>query len=390
MAASGSAAVRDAPSQKGLGYLKNQIIDENLELEIAELEKLYEKKLWHQLTLKLQSVTQNPFFQSEQRLVDLYKNFTYDFETKINPLALVQMLSFVAKQIPSSEEAIQFLEKNEAKVKAHSEAVLLLKVLRGQILLHKNGDLVATKTLLEDSEKALNDLEGVTDVHGRFYKLYSDFYRIKANHAEYYRSALRYLGCINLDTLGDEEKVQQACYLGLAALLGEGVYNFGELLAHPILEALRKTSNKWIVDLLFVFNSGSLKQFEELRSSWSQQPDLVANELFLRQKICLLALMEMTFRRPANNRQLLFQEICQETSLPLEEVELLVMKALSLNLVKGYIDQVEQKVYMTWVQPRVLDKKQVSVMINRLDTWCRDIQAMEMLVEKKAHDILTF
>ena len=44
MAASGSAVVRDAPSQKGLGYLKNQIIDENLELEIAELEKLYEKK----------------------------------------------------------------------------------------------------------------------------------------------------------------------------------------------------------------------------------------------------------------------------------------------------------------------------------------------------------
>ena len=75
----------------------------------------------------------------------------------------------------------------------------------------------------------MDELEGVTDVHGRFYKLYSDFYRIKGNHAEYYRSALRYLGCINLDTLSDEEKVQQACYLGLAALLGEGVYNFGEL-----------------------------------------------------------------------------------------------------------------------------------------------------------------
>ena len=66
-------------------------------------------------------------------------------------------------------------------------------------------------------------------------------------------------------------------------------------LAHPILEALGKTSNKWIVDLLFVFNSGSLKQFEELRSCWSQQPDLVSNELFLRQKICLLALMEVNF-----------------------------------------------------------------------------------------------
>lgn len=41
------------------------------------------------------------------------------------------------------------------------------------------------------------------------------------------------------------------------------------------------------------------------------------------------------------------------------QVELLVMKALSLGLVKGSIDQVDSKVHMTWVQPRVLGRKQV-------------------------------
>ncbi len=41
------------------------------------------------------------------------------------------------------------------------------------------------------------------------------------------------------------------------------------------------------------------------------------------------------------------------------QVELLVMKALSLGLVKGSIDQVDKKVHMTWVQPRVLDRNQV-------------------------------
>ena len=35
------------------------------------------------------------------------------------------------------------------------------------------------------------------------------------------------------------------------------------------------------------------------------------------------------------------------------------MKALSLGLVRGFIDQVDEKVYMTWVQPRVLDLSQV-------------------------------
>ncbi len=41
------------------------------------------------------------------------------------------------------------------------------------------------------------------------------------------------------------------------------------------------------------------------------------------------------------------------------QVELLVMRALSLELVKGSIDQVDKKVHMTWVQPRVLDRDQV-------------------------------
>lgn len=92
----------------------------------------------------------------------------------------------------------------------------------------------------------------------------------------------------------------------------------------------------------------------------------------------------MTFKREANKRQLSFREIADEARLPENEVlkqnvlpiffftftlitfqslrhqvELLVMKALSLDLVKGTIDQVDQKVQITWVQPRVLDKEQV-------------------------------
>lgn len=101
------------------------------------------------------------------------------------------------------------------------------------------------------------------------------------------------MGCIDLDTLTDELKVQHAFFLGLAALLGEGVYNLGELLAHPVLETLKQTENSWLINLLYAFNSGSITKFEQMKPQWSAIADLAAQELFLRQKISLLCLMEV-------------------------------------------------------------------------------------------------
>ena len=57
-------------------------------------------------------------------------------------------------------------------------------------------------------------------------------------------------------------------------------------------------------------------------------------------QVCLLCLMEMTFRREATQRHIAFTEIAKETTLPLDQVELLIMKALSQGLVKGRIDEV--------------------------------------------------
>lgn len=57
-------------------------------------------------------------------------------------------------------------------------------------------------------------------------------------------------------------------------------------------------------------------------------------------KALIMSDFQMTFKRPSHNRQLTFEEIAKETKLPLNEIELLVMKALSQKLVKGAIDQV--------------------------------------------------
>uniref|UniRef100_A0AAQ5XV14 26S proteasome non-ATPase regulatory subunit 13 n=1 Tax=Amphiprion ocellaris TaxID=80972 RepID=A0AAQ5XV14_AMPOC len=353
------------------GYLKQQQSNSSTPEMAAEwhaLEDLYNKRLWHQLTLKLTDFVKDPCFKTGDGLIQLYENFLCDFEHRINPLSLVEIILYVARQMSDPKDAITFLEKTKEKVKSSEEAVILCKTSIGSLKLEIN-DLPATKKIIEEVEEMLNNLPGVTSVHGRFYDLSSKYYRIIGNHASYYKDALRYLGCVDIKDLPETEKQERAFTLGLAGLLGEGVYNFGELLMHPVLESLRNTDKQWLIDTLYAFNGGNVEKFQGFKST--------------------LTRVSMTFTRPANHRQLTFTEIAQSAKIPVNEVELLVMKALSVGLIKGNIDEVDQKVQMTWVQPRVLDLQQIKGMKERLDFWCGDVKNMAMLVEQQAHDILT-
>ncbi|XP_023039204.1 26S proteasome non-ATPase regulatory subunit 13 isoform X2 [Piliocolobus tephrosceles] len=327
------------------------------------------------------------YFANEYFNIHWYSK-TGGFHFRVNPLSLVEIILHVVRQMTDPNVALTFLEKTREKVKSSDEAVILCKTAIGALKLNI-GDLQVTKETIEDVEEMLNNLPGVTSVHSRFYDLSSKYYQTVGNHASYYKDALRFLGCVDIKDLPVSEQQERAFTLGLAGLLGEGVFNFGELLMHPVLESLRNTDRQWLIDTLYAFNSGNVERFQTLKTAWGQQPDLAANEAQLLRKIQLLCLMEMTFTRPANHRQLTFEEIAKSAKITVNEVELLVMKALSVGLVKGSIDEVDRRVHMTWVQPRVLDLQQIKGMKDRLEFWCTDVKSMEMLVEHQAHDILT-
>lgn len=53
-----------------------------------------------------------------------------------------------------------------------------VQVLAGQIYLEKLNDLEATKKIIQEVEKTLDNADGVTAVHGRFYLLASQYYRL--------------------------------------------------------------------------------------------------------------------------------------------------------------------------------------------------------------------
>lgn len=246
-----------------------------------------------------------------------------------------------------------------------------------------------TKEIIEATDQLIDTEMGVTIVHARYYQLTSDYYQKIGDHAEYYRNALRYLGCCGTSGVdvaeSDDQQAQRALALSLAALLGKDIYNFGELLLHPILKKLRP-ADAYMEQLLYAFNSGDISRMEQLAAQWSVQPDLVANKEQLVEKVQLLCLIELAFN--SHNGILKLADIARAARVSDQNVELLVMRALSKGLVKGTIDQVSGEVHITWVQPRVLNKEQIKGMKGRLEGWIKDVNDFSTKLEQSGQEII--
>ncbi|XP_047126208.1 26S proteasome non-ATPase regulatory subunit 13 isoform X1 [Hydra vulgaris] len=369
------------------GYLMHMSSTSKLGDRWSVLQQFYEKRLWHELTIELLSFIKDDYFKTNKGLIEIYENFLSDFEHRINHLSLVEMIIIISQEVTDYDKATELFKKTQDKVKNTKEANILCLTSIG--LLHlKANKLEETKSVIKEAQNLLDTLDGITTVHGRFYDLSSTYSKISGQFNEYYRDALRFLGCMDISTLEEKDLQQRAFNLSLAALLGNEVYNFGELLAHEVLQHLKKTDFAWLIDVLFAFNSGDIQKFIDLKPLWSKQPDLAVNENALLQKITLLSLMELTFKRKSNDRSFTFDLISQESHLPKGEVELLVMKALSFGLIKGFIDQVDEVVHVTWVQPRVLDTNQIRTLRDLLGNWSEKVKNSVYLIETQAPELL--
>jgi len=342
---------------------------------------LHTRKLWHQLTLKLFEFMDDPL--SKPYRVETFERFVRDFEMRLNQLRLVEMAVKVSREIDNPQTHLSFLTALLSRINAEKSQeahVLLLATIAHAKLLY--GDLEGTKTDMDLAWKTLDQLSGVDNgVNAAYYGVAADYYKAKAEYAPYYRNSLLYLACVDLATdMSTEERLVRAHDLGISAFLGDSIYNFGELLMHPILDALDGTPHEWIKKLLFTFNEGNIGKFEALAPLFPQEPILQENYAFLRQKICLMALIESVFKRNADDRTMSFQNIAEETRLPLDEVEHLVMKALSLKLIRGSLDQVDEKAQITWVQPRVLPREQIGQLSGRLSAWVDKLNAVEQRI----------
>ncbi|KAF2971944.1 hypothetical protein GQX73_g1593 [Xylaria multiplex] len=359
---------------------------EELQGLIIQFEDFWERKLWHQLTDLLIEFFANP--KSEPQRLPFFKVFILKFADKINQLKLVDLGLKAATQCRDDRERLTFLADLAKKVDNENSqdafVYATVAAARVELLLR---DAAASRRDLDKAEKILDSFDSVeTKVHAAFYQVNADYYKANADFASYYRNALLYLACIDLSTISPNERKSRAYDLGMAALVSDSIYNFGELLLHPILDALTGEL-EWLRNLLLAFNRGDLGAYETLSNHISSNRLLQDHEDEIREKIYLAALTESVFRRPPHERAMTFSTISADTKVRPNQIEHLVMRALSLGLVRGTIDQVDEVVNFTWVQPRILDMAQIASMSQRLGEWGENVNKLGNWIEATGQDI---
>jgi hypothetical protein len=84
----------------------------------ASLADLYQRKLWHQLTLKLDQFLALAVVQAGDALIQLYNHFISDFETKINLLKFAHFTVVVSRQYLDKDAGINYLEGVISKLRS--------------------------------------------------------------------------------------------------------------------------------------------------------------------------------------------------------------------------------------------------------------------------------
>ncbi|PWN26336.1 hypothetical protein BDZ90DRAFT_52512 [Jaminaea rosea] len=196
----------------------------------------YDRKLYYQLLETTQSFFHHPDSTSGTQRYDLYQSFVVHWKSKVSDLSVAELAIAAAKQLqPDSQKAHDFLVGERDQVEKDTPAHLLLSIEATcyKLLL---GQLEQVKKDVDAGQKILNSYDAVeTVVSAAYYRVAAEYYKAKAMYQQYYTTSLLYLACLphngTEDDLTNEEKVERAHDLAIAAILGQGIWNFGELVS---------------------------------------------------------------------------------------------------------------------------------------------------------------
>lgn len=112
----------------------------------------------------------------------------------------------------------------------------------------------------------------------------------------------------------------------------------------------------------FNFFDGNQKEFQS-------DVLLSSNSELLVRKIRVVSLCDSIFFSKKNSNRISFEEISGIVGVPVQDVELLVIHVLSIKLITGHIDELNEQLVIEAVKPRELDDQRLVQLKNKYANW---------------------
>lgn len=364
-----------------------------LSAKYEELGSLFSRKLWHELTEVLAVFLDDESTHKDDNYTELYTEFISKFENRLSAIKLAQLVGTIGLKFRNPQKTVDFLTSilNSPRTKLSSDAKLFIS-LDIAIANVELGNKDAALTALKDAWNSLSATASAESVvYSKYYYASAVYRKVHGPPLEFLKVALMYLGYTPVDQIPVEQQRGLATELCIAAISSDEIYNFGEVVAAPVLGSLQGTPSEWLYDLVQALNQGNMERFNQVvnenQKSYAGMPKLSENHEVIKQKVILLSIMNLVFNRSAHDRNITFSEIASCAGIPLTEVEWAVMKAFSLKLIKGSINGITETVQVSWVQPRVLNKGHVEVLCSQLEMWTEKVKTALTTVEDHSAEL---
>lgn len=364
----------------------------DLQDKLELMSDLFARRLWHQLTETVLHFVSDPSRAPQDGFVDLYERFITKFEGRLNQVRFAQIVSHIGNGLEPSRgiEFFNHVLRNRTRMGVEAALCVDLDI---AVLKLQLGMLDEAKSTLEQARVLLDGMadSGVV-VHSKYYRAASEYHKLAGPPEKFYHDSLMYISYTPLSEFTDAQRFALATDICLAALTGDGIYNFGEVLGTPILSALDKSENAWLKQLVMVFDRGDIEGFNKVVESnyekYFAQPALASRNEMVKQKLVLMALMDMVFQKPPHDRNLTFDAIAERTRLPRDQVEYVLMRAMSAGVITANLDEVEGVARVSWVQPRVLGREQLVELRDRMTAWHGKVKEALIFMEGETPELL--
>ncbi|EEC49378.1 regulatory proteasome non-atpase subunit 9 [Phaeodactylum tricornutum CCAP 1055/1] len=365
-----------------------------------------QQKLWHELTLAVLDLVADPTtarsvasLGGTHSYLALYNQVVTSVHAKLNPLSLAQIASAVARVLHAQDGTAAKAILENLVTKLQQDA--LPHTVQADAVVYAESKLSLLTLEAASKQKAALQVVDNAIVSAAYYEALWTYYKILGPPEQFYAAAMQFLNyappppldnaTTNVAAVVARNVVDYqtlAVDLCLAALTGDGVYNLGQLEASPVLAYLQSQPDAWLVQMLHAVSAGDLEAFASLTSqhatSIQKQPALVHRANAVQEKLLLLALVRLVFTKDAHDRTLTLNELAVGLgNIPVDQVEWVVMRALSVHLVEGHLDQVDGTVTITWVRPRALNTSQMTELGGRLEAWAHKAQVARTAMQEQ-------